>query len=103
MASMDCGAMVTIAIFKLDDPNERPMFYAGRATAVSDLFTSMRAMAHDPDPVIRDAAQTKVATMLRDSHPYASCLRAFHRLYQDDPDAARNEYENITTFLDTKS
>ena len=63
----------------------------------------MRAIEHDPDPVVRDAAQTNVERMLRDSEPYASCLRAFHRLYQDDPDAARDEFVNITTFLDTKS
>ena len=91
--------MVTIEIFKLDDPSERPMFYGGRARALSDFFTNTRAIEHDPDPVVRDAAQTNVERMLRDSEPFASCLRAFHRLCQNDPNAARDEFAAISTFL----
>ncbi|MEX0714257.1 MAG: hypothetical protein WD278_18120 [Pirellulales bacterium] len=94
---------VTIAIFKLDDPVERRVFYEGRARAIQLLFLNLEAIRSNPDPLIVGAAQSNVGRMLSESEPYTSCLRCFHKLYQDDRAEAVLVFTDITELLDSIS
>jgi hypothetical protein len=96
-------AQVTIAIFKLDNANERRVFYEGRARAISSLFLNLDAIDNRADAAIVTAAKTNVKTMLRDKEPFANCLRCFHRLYQRSPAEAKQIFVNLSTYLDTVS
>ncbi len=96
-------AQATISIFKLDDSVERGIFYEGRARAISALFLNLNAIDNRTDPVIVNAAKKNVQSMLRDSAPFANCLRCFHRLYQSTPAQARQIFVDISTYLDTVS
>jgi hypothetical protein len=96
-------ALVTIAIFRLDDPVERKVFFQGRARAIELLYLNLRAIREDPDPVVVTAAKKNVARMLRPEEPFANCLRCFHRVFQDSPDRARDIFSDITEFLDKTS
>jgi hypothetical protein len=96
-------ALATINIFKLDDPVERRVFYEGRAKAIQALFLNLNAIDHDTDAGIVAAARSNVTRMLKDSEPYANCLRCFHRLYDASPAEAAQIFSDIATFLDSIS
>jgi hypothetical protein len=96
-------ALVTISIFKLDDPVERKPFFQGRARALEDLYLNLREIDHGTDAAVVAAARKNVDRMLRDAEPHASCLRCFKRLYDRSPDAARDHFLALSEFLDTTS
>jgi hypothetical protein len=96
-------ALVTIAIFRLDDPVDRKIFFQGRARAIELLYLNLRAIREDPDPVIVAAAKKNVARLLRPEEPFANCLRCFNRLFRDSPDEARDTFSGIAEFLDKNS
>jgi hypothetical protein len=96
-------AQVTIAIFKLDDPVERKVFYEGRARAIESLFLNLEAIRRDDDPRLVRAARVNVARMLRDSEPYANCLRCFHQTFQRSRDEAVAIFKGISAWLDSVS
>jgi hypothetical protein len=50
-----------------------------------------------------NAATSNVARMLRESEPFANCLRCFHRLYQADRAEAVQLFTEISAFLDSLS
>ena len=96
-------AQVTINIFKLDDASERRVFYEGRARAISDMFLNLDAIDNRDDAAIVAAAKVNVARMLRDSEPFANCLRCFHRLYSHSAAEAKQKFLDASVFLDTVS
>jgi hypothetical protein len=96
-------AMVTIAIFHLDDPVERKIFFEGRARALEDLYFNLRATEEDPDPHIVAVAKKNVERMMRPEEPFANCLRCFKRLFDRSPAEARQVYLDHAEFLDTIS
>jgi hypothetical protein len=75
----------------------------GCARAIEDLYFNLRAIQHDPDPVIVAAARKNVARMLRPEEPFANCLRYFHRIFQDSPDKAHDMITDIAELLDKSS
>ena len=96
-------AQATIAIFKLDDPVNRKVFFEGRAKAIQFLFLNLEAIRRDDDPPLVRAAEANVARMLRDSEPFASCMRCFNRMYHQSRAEAMAIFEGIVAFLDSIS
>ncbi|WP_143393614.1 hypothetical protein [Fimbriiglobus ruber] len=96
-------ALVTIAVFKLDDPVERRVFYEGRARQIQLLFLNLTTLDDSADAVLVAAAAANVNRMLQDREPFANCLRCFHRLYQRSRAEATQIYTDLTTLLDTIS
>jgi hypothetical protein len=98
-------AQATIAIFKLDDPIERRLFYEGRARAIQLLFLNLVTIDDGAaaDPLLVQAARANVARMLKASEPHANCLRCFDRLYRQSRAEATRIFQDLTAFLDTVS
>ncbi len=96
-------AQATIAIFKLDDPVKRKVFFEGRAKAIQLLFLNLEAIRRGDDPPLVRAARANVARMLRDSEPFANCLRCFNRIYHQSRDEATEIFQGIVAFLDSIS
>jgi hypothetical protein len=96
-------ALVTISIFKLDDPVERKVFFQGRARALESLYLNLQEIDEGTDAAVVAAATRNVRRMLRDAGPHANCLRCFRRLYRRSPDEARSCFIALSEFLDTTS
>ncbi len=96
-------ALVTIAIFRLDDPVDRKIFFQGRARAIELLYLSLQAIRDSPDPVLVAAAKKITAQMLRPEAPFANCLRCFHRVFQASPGKARDIFSDLAELLDKSS
>lgn len=96
-------AQAVISIFKLDDPVKRRVFYEGRAKAIQLMFLNLVAVDDSSEAVVVAAAKTNVRRMLRDSEPFANCLRCFHRLYQLSRVEATQVFTDLTEFLDSIS
>jgi 5-methylcytosine-specific restriction endonuclease McrA len=92
-------ARVTIDFFKLDIRDE---LLFQRAVMLKALYWALDDLAKSNDPKRRKAARQTVDLALDACSPHTSCARAFHALYQSDPQTADAIYDLVYAYLEKK-
>ncbi|QDU98791.1 HNH endonuclease family protein [Lignipirellula cremea] len=97
-------ALVTIEIFKLDDPRTRKELLKDRAEFIEKLYFALKIRDDaTSDAIDKGNATSAVARLTSTRSRYTNCLRCYERLWATNRAEARAIYKNIASFLRTTS
>jgi 5-methylcytosine-specific restriction endonuclease McrA len=96
-------ALVTIAVFYLNDAEKRKELFRARAQLIAHLYSQLereRAVQSSPE---RQDAREWIAILLDEKSPHSNCLNCFKRIYDQNAIRARRLVDDAKTFLQTGS
>ena len=96
-------ALVTITFFGLDDETKRKNLFRERAMLLLALFPLLEETKGAVPEAIRVEAQELVEKCLAPDMAHANCCRSFKRLYDTNPQEAREVYQSIRNFVRSMS
>ena len=92
-------ALVTIALFRLDDARRRPDLLKARAGAIEHLYFALRERARAATSVDRARAEAAVRRLTSPREAHTNCLRSFQRLWESNRPEAEAVYQHIADWL----
>jgi hypothetical protein len=97
-------ALVTIAFFKLDDPDQRRKIFLGRADVIQKMGLAFREGSRADTPANRKMQCQKIIDFHQSSTaPYSNCGRSYARLWRNDRATAEKLWDDAVDFLATVS
>lgn len=95
-------ALVTIELFRLDNPSDRDSLFHHRALTIIGLYPVLQKTATGSSSQ-KSAARDRVKKWLRPSQLHVNCARSFARLFKSNPKQARAFYRLALAFVETSS
>lgn len=95
-------ALVTIEFFKLDDPNKRKNLYRDRSMVIMGLYPLLKDTTMGSEAE-KAAARSKVKGLLHRGLPHLNCAKSFRRLFESDPNEAKEIYDAALQLISTGS